>query len=119
MRRLICFLLVGVFATAIHVAVASVLITTAGWRAALANGAAFCVATIASYALNSRLTFQRAVSGRTLRRFLTVAVAGLGLSMAISGGAERAGLHYLVGIALVVTGVPVLSYLAHSRWTYR
>lgn len=119
MRRLIFFLLVGVLATAVHVAVASVLITAAGWWAVFANGVAFCVATLASYSLNSRLTFQQPLSGRTLQRFLTVATAGLALSMAISGGAERAGLHYLVGIALVVSGVPLLSYLAHSRWTYR
>lgn len=118
-RRPIFFLLVGVLATAVHVAVASVLITGAGWRVVFANGVAFCVATLASYSLNSRLTFQQPLSGRTLQRFLAVATAGLALSMAISGGAERAGLHYLVGIALVVSGVPVLSYLAHSRWTYR
>lgn len=119
MRRLFSFLLVGVLATAIHVAVAGALIDGAGWRAAFANGVAFCVATLASYSLNSRVTFQQPLSGRTLQRFLTVATAGLALSMAISDGAERAGLHYLVGIALVVSGVPLLSYLAHSRWTYR
>lgn len=119
MHRLISFALVGLLATVIHVAVASVLITALGWRAALANGAAFCVATSASYALNSRLTFQQALSGRTLQRFLAVAVAGLGLSMLISGAAERFGMHYLGGIGLVVTSVPLLSYLAHSRWTYR
>ena len=119
MRRFISFGAVGALATAVHVAVASGLITAAGWPAGLANGAAFCVATVASYSINSRLTFRQAMSRRTLWRFIAVAAAGAGLSMAISGGAERLGLHYLVGIALVVVSLPPLTFLAHSRWTYR
>jgi putative flippase GtrA len=118
-RRFISFGAVGALATAVHVAVASGLITAAGWPAGLANGAAFCVATFVSYSLQSRLTFRRAMSRRTLWRFVAVAAAGAGLSMAISGGAERLGLHYLVGIALVVISLPLLTFLAHSRWTYR
>jgi putative flippase GtrA len=59
------------------------------------------------------------MSRRTLWRFVAVAALGALLSMAISGGAEWYGLHYLVGIALVVTSLPLLTFLAHSRWTYR
>ena len=119
MRRVMTFGLVGVLATAIHVTVASALIEGAGWPAGLANGAAFCVATLVSYSLNSRLTFRQAMSRRKLGRFVAVAGAGAALSMAISTGAEWYGLHYLVGIALVVTSLPLLTFLAHSRWTYR
>lgn len=118
-RRVMTFGLVGVLATGIHVMVASALIAGVGWPAGFANGAAFCVATLASYSLNSRLTFRQAMSRRTLWRFVAVAALGALLSMAISGGAEWYGLHYLVGIALVVTSLPLLTFLAHSRWTYR
>ena len=118
-RRFSSFGLVGALATAIHVAVASALIAGVAWPAGLANGLAFCVATLASYSLNSRLTFQQAMSRRTLWRFVAVAAVGAVLSMAISGGAEWYGLHYLVGIALVVLSLPLLTFVAHSRWTYR
>jgi len=118
-RRFSSFGLVGALATAIHVAVASTLIAGAAWPAGLANGLAFCVATLASYSLNSRLTFRRAMSRRTFWRFVAVAALGAVLSMAISGAAEWYGLHYLVGIALVVLSLPPLTFLAHSRWTYR
>lgn len=119
MRRFISFAAVGGLATAVHVAVASVLIVAAGWPAGFANGAAFCVATVASYSINSRVTFRRAVSRRTLWRFIAVAAAGALVSMAISGAADRLGLHYLIGIALVVVSLPPLTFVAHSRWTYR
>lgn len=119
MRRFISFGSVGVLSTAVHVAVASALITAAGWPAGFANGVAFCVATVVSYSLQSRLTFRRAMSRRTLWRFVAVAAGGAAVSMAISGGAEWLGLHYLVGIALVVVSLPPLTFVAHSRWTYR
>lgn len=119
MRRFISFGSVGVLSTAVHVAVASALITAAGWPAGFANGAAFCVATVASYSINSRITFRQAMSRRTLWRFVTVAAGGAAVSMAISSGAQWLGLHYLVGIALVVLSLPPLTFVAHSRWTYR
>lgn len=116
---MIGFSVVGLLATAVHVVVASMLIAKAGRPAAFANGVAFCVATGVSYGLNSWLTFQRPFTRRTLYRFGAVALAGVALSMLISGTAERLGLHYLIGIALVVASVPLLSFLAHRRWTYR
>ncbi len=118
MRQLIGFLMVGLLATATHVAVAVTLVAKAGRPAVFANGAAFCIATAVSYGLNSWLTFQRPFTRHTLWRFGAVSIAGLGLSMLISGIAQWFGLHYLLGIALVATGVPPLTFLAHRGWTY-
>jgi putative flippase GtrA len=110
---------VGALATAVHVGVASALIVSAGRAAPTANGVAFCVATLVSYALNARLTFRRPLTPTSLARYLAVALGGLGLSMLLSGLAAAAGWHYLAGIGLVVITVPPLTYAAHSRWTYR
>lgn len=118
-RRLLVFAAVGALATAVHIGVASALIVSAGRAAPIANGVAFCVATLVSYALNARLTFRRPLTPASLARFLAVAFAGLGLSMLLSGLAAAAGWHYLAGIGLVVIAVPPLTYAAHSRWTYR
>jgi putative flippase GtrA len=119
MRKMTGFCAVGVLATTVHVVVAAMLITKAGRPAALANAAAFCMATGVSYGLNSWLTFARPFSRRTLLRFGTVALAGLGLSTLISGTAQWFGMHYLIGIAAVVLSVPPLTFLAHRDWTYR
>jgi putative flippase GtrA len=118
-RRLLAFAAVGALATVVHVGVASGLIVSAGRAAPAANGVAFCVATLVSYALNARLTFRRPLTRGGLARFLAVALGGLGLSMGLSGLAAAAGWHYLAGIGLVVLTVPPLTYAAHSRWTYR
>ena len=88
-------------------------------RATTANGAAFCVATLLSYLVNTFWTFRRQATGHNAIRYWIVAVLGLGLTLLLSGAAEAAEFHYLVGIALVVALVPPLTFLLHSHWTYR
>ena len=39
-------------------------------------------------------------------------------STIISGVAAALGWHYLVGTALVFVCLPVLTFLAHERWTW-
>lgn len=110
---------VGALATLLHVAVASLL---AGWLGAhptLANGLAFVLANAMSYVLNSRWSFRSRMSWGTWRRYMVVSLAALGLTVSLAWAAEQAGWHYLAGIALVVTAVPLLSFGAHRHFTYR
>jgi len=118
-RQGLRFALVGVASTGLHVVVASALIELAELRAGAANGVAFTIATLASYVLNSGWTFETQLAVTRLLRFGIVSVAGLTLTVAITTAMQRAGYHYLVGIAVVVTTVPVLTFFSHRMWTYR
>jgi len=113
------FALVGVAATAIHVAIATGLI--AGWRLhpAAANGIAFVFANLASYVANTRWSFGAPLGLTNWGRFVTVSVGAWLLTVAIAWAVEAAGGHYLAGIALVVLLVPALSFMAHRGFTYR
>ncbi len=113
------FAATGVLVTGLHVVIAVTLIRFGGWSPPLANGAAFVFATIASYLVNTLWSFSQPLHGRNLARFLKVAVLGVLISVGVSAGAERLGVHYLLGIAAVVVTVPTATFILHVSWTYR
>ena len=119
MHRLLRFAAVGLLSTGIHVAVAASFIHWVSPVAALANVTAFVVATLASFVLNSRWTFATRLHGKVLARFITVSLLGCAMAAGLSGLAEWSGCSYQFGIGLVVVFVPPVTYLLHSRWTYR
>ncbi len=112
------FALSGLLVTGIHVLVAAGFIRLVLPAPALANGIAFSVATVFSYLINTLWSFSRPLHGKNLLRFVLVSALGLILAIAVSGLAEFVGMHYWLGIAGVVCGVPPLTFLLHSRWTY-
>jgi putative flippase GtrA len=101
------------------IVVASALLEAGGYAAGEANGIAFMVATLASYWLNTILTFAAPLRFGSFLRFALVATIGLILTVAIASAIEGAGYHYLIGIGLVVTIVPALTFVLHVVWTYR
>jgi putative flippase GtrA len=109
----------GLLATGLHVLVAVFLIRGLLLAPSIANGAAFAVATIFSYLINTMWSFSSPLHGRNLLRFCVVSFVGLVLAMTISGAAQSFGLHYLWGILFVVLTVPPVTFLLHSLWTYR
>ncbi len=113
------FAFVGIAATLTHTAVAAGLIERFDLAPAPANGIAFCVATLVSYLLNTRWSFRQALGGRSLARFVVVALAGCALAGALSGAVDALGYDYGWGILAVVLLLPPLTFLAHYRWTYR
>ena len=113
------FALTGLAATLLHVVTATLLIEAAHWPPGWANGAAFLLANVASYTLHSRWTFRTRLSLATWRRFILVSVGAWALTVSISSTVATLGGHYLLGIALVTTIVPALSFLAHRFFTYR
>lgn len=118
-RSAIGFAAVGMLSTIIHAAVATLLIELLGTRPPMANGLAFVVATLFSYAANTRYSFGARLGAATAGRFALVAcTAGL-LSMGIAWLVDRTGAHYAFGIALVVVFVPVFSFIGHRNYTYR
>ena len=113
------FAWVGVGVTALHVAVATWLITAHGLPPVAANGLAFMTATLVSYVANTLWSFKHNLRAQSLLRFISVSLIGLLTTLGISAAAESLGAHYLAGIAAVVLIVPGLSFLMHRAWTYR
>lgn len=118
-RRLLRFGVTGLGSTLLHALVALGLITWLTTAPPLANGLAFCVATVFSYLVNTLWSFSAPLHGQNLRRFLTVSAIGFLLAMGLAWLAELVGWTPLVGIALVVCVVPAVSFVLHSLWTYR
>ena len=113
------FAAVGIANTMLHIALASSLVEIGHYAPGEANGIAFVIATLASYWLNSTWTFEVPPALGSLSRFVLVAVFGLIVTIGIASAIERAGYHYLVGIAAVVMIVPVLTFVLHRLWTFR
>lgn len=106
-------------ATAIHVAVAMLLITRLAVAPYIANPIAFVIATCFSYATNTLWSFSARMSHRTLWRYVSVSVVSCLATAAVSAAAESAHLDYRIGIALVIVIVTPVNFALHSLWTYR
>ena len=114
------FIVVGVAATLIHIVVASCLIEFYSVQSAgMANSIAFVIATVFSYVGNTKWSFAKKFSRRNAARFSVVATAGSLIAYMLSSTVQALGFHYFLGIALVVVCLPILSFMAHSYWTYR
>jgi putative flippase GtrA len=118
-QRLARFAVTGVGSTLVHTGVALLLINVMARTPPLANGVAFCVATIFSYVVNTRWSFSAPLEGQNFRRFITVAAVGFLLAVALAWVAEAVGWPPIAGIGLVVCVVPIVSFILHSVWTYR
>ena len=120
LREVFRFGVVGVAASAAHIAVALLLIEHAGLPVLWANALAFSVALSISYLGNHRWTFRRTgAHERHFPRFLATALLGLGLNqLIILLTVELAGWPYLAGILLVVLLVPALSFALSKGWAF-
>lgn len=112
------FALVGVAATLIHIMVAVSLIEWQGLHPGIANGVAFIPANLASYVANTCWSFKARMGLGNWGRFVIVSFAAWVLTMAIASAVAEAGGHYLLGISLVIILVPMLTFVAHQRFTY-
>lgn len=113
------FVISGLMATGVHVAVAICVLRFVLPIPTIANGVAYVVATAFSYIANTMWTFSNPLHTHTLLRYILVSLFGGVLAVAVSGAAEHFGLHYGYGIALVVLIVPPVSFILHRSWTYR
>jgi len=117
--RLVRFAVTGLGATLIHIVVASVLIEQQQVKPNMANGCAFIMATLFSYLVNTYWSFSSVMNAKNVTRFWITSIVGLVLAVALSSLADLLSFHYLVGIAMVVITVPIISFLIHSNWTFR
>jgi len=113
------FVLVGIAATFLHVTVAVGIVEMVAWHPSIANGIAFVIANIFSYAANTRWSFDAKYSLGSWCRFISVSLAAWFLTVAVSWVVAVAGGSYLLGISLVITIIPLLSYIGHRDFTFR
>lgn len=115
------FALVGIVATIIHVLTALLLAHVAGLGAFWANLCAFIVAWSISYLGNDHLTFRSGAHwSKTAPRFLIVSLFCLVLNQVfvlISVG--HFGWSFPAALAVVVTLVPLTSFILSRRWVFR
>lgn len=86
-----------------------------------ASGVAFGIGVLNSYVLNRRWTF-RSGGRRTPEalRFVVVQGVGLGTNLGLLYAlVDGAGVHHLVGQALVFPAVSALTFLLSRRWAFK
>ena len=115
------FALIGLAATAVHVAVAFAVRDAIDATALQANFAGYCAAVGVSYFGNARWTFRRdAWRAAQFVRFLVLSLSGLIANQAITYVlVERLGWPFWSGLVVVVIVVPILSFLAARLWAFR
>ena len=120
LTRLVRFGIIGVVATSIHVLVVIALMESNFLSSApLANFIAFVCVTTFSYFCNSRWSFKFKTDLASFRRFITVSSVGACVSIGIAVIVESYSAHYLIGVGIIVTIVPIFSYFFHSKWTFK
>lgn len=112
------FVSTGIIATSTHTVIVLALVHWHGWAAGGANFAAFILATLVSYVLNSWWTFSASMTRRNAGRFVLVATSCATLAAVLADVAARFGYGTLVGIALVVIVTTPISFFLHKNWTY-
>ena len=116
---LVKYYLIGGIAVLLHVLIVVAVIEFRNFSPSIANALAFILATIFSSVANTYWSFDAEISRTIILRFWGVALLGLCLAITISSIAEYLKLHYLIGVLMVVTVTPVISYTLHKNWTYK
>jgi putative flippase GtrA len=117
-RQLVRFVLVGLVAAAVYVAVMWLVVDRLGGRVLWGAFFAFVVATFVSFLGNALWSFDsRATPGRAAW-FFAVNTAGLLLNMLIAWLLERAGVHWLLISLTVLVVVPMFNFAGHRLITF-
>lgn len=118
MTKELRFIVNGCLATCVHAIVVFYMVQIRSTDQGIANAIAFLLATAVSYVANTFWTFETRHSGSILLRYLIVACMGSFFSYIIASFCAGLGLKWWMSVVLIVTIVPVFTWLAHSKWTY-
>lgn len=115
------FGLVGITATATHLATILVLVEWSGWSPLWANLLAFSLAVLVSFGGHYHWTFEASTSySAAFPRFCITALLGLGLNQTIMFSVvSLLGLDYRLGLAAVIMVVPCISFMANKLWAFQ
>ena len=116
--QLIRFVLVGLVAAVVYVAVMALVIDGLGGRVLWAAFLAFVLGTAVSFVGNAIWSFgARPTVGRAAW-FFAINTTGLCLNMLIAWAMERAGVHYLLISLTVLIVVPMFNFAGHRLITF-
>lgn len=119
LKRLIRFSITGLGSTTVHVLSAIGLVELLSFDPVIANGIAFCMATVFSLYSNTLWSFSTSVSKQISIRYVVFSVLSAFMSMGIAATAKIMELNYLVGIIMVVLIIPPITFIGHNFWTYK
>ena len=116
--QLFRFAVVGLFNTALHLAIVGLLTQRFGLSQLVSNVAAYVVASSFSFMVNSIWSFQVKLQARRFARFQVVGLMGLLASAVVGHMGDVFGWHYAVTVLVTGCMLPLLSFLAHRSYTY-
>lgn len=117
-RQLIRFVLVGLVAAAIYVAIMALMIDGFGTTVLPAAFFAFVLGTAVSFLGNAMWSFgARPTPGKAVW-FFAINTTGLCLNLLIAWLMERAGIHYLLISLTVLIVVPMFNFAGHRLITF-
>ena len=117
-RQLVRFVLVGLVAAAVYVAVMWLVVDKLGGRVLWGAFFAFVVATFVSFLGNAWWSFGAQATAGKAAWFFAVNTAGLGLNMLIAWLLERTGVHWLLISLTVLIVVPMFNFAGHRLITF-
>lgn len=120
-RMFFNFIIVGVFATLIHVVIFTILVEFFIVNAVIASLPAFLLSMLTSYIANHKWTFQATGDHHIyLPKYAFVSIIGLFINVLITYIVINI-MGYLYGIALVlvIITVPSVTFLLNRIWTYK
>ncbi len=118
--QIVRFGIVGVLATLTHVSIVMSIVESHLATPLLANFIAFCLAITVSYSGHYKWTFKADKNHLAcFSRFTVVALLSLGLNQGIMFLCiNKLSWHYLAGLLVVVTTVPIVTFLVNRFWTF-
>lgn len=119
--QLFRFAFVGLFGTAAHYSVLTVLVEAFRAPVLGATTAGFAVGALVNYALNRRFTFASATKHAVaLPKFFTVAALGAGINaFVVAWLLEHTPVHYLAVQVCATAMVLLWNYAANALWTFK
>jgi putative flippase GtrA len=119
MSEIIKFVLVGISNVLVYFAMVYFFMLILGFDPVIANGVAYFLASIYSYAMNSLITFKLSFSFLRLYKFI---VASIFLSLSASLITKLTllfGYEYAVSILFIIFGLPFFSFFIHKYWSLK
>lgn len=118
-HALLVFGAIGAANTLLHSAVVVLLVESALAGPVAAQLAGFVLANTFSFFANCRYSFRQPPNWTRYRKFVSVSLVSLALTVGLSALAVAMDWHYLFGLLLVILCGPVLTYFLHKAVTFR
>jgi putative flippase GtrA len=113
-RQLIRFILVGLFAALVYVAIMALVVDGFGGGVLLAAFLAFVIGTAVSFLGNAVWSFGASPTAGRASWFFTINTIGLCLNMLIAWFLQRLGSHYLLISLVVLIVVPMFNFVGRT-----